>query len=240
MKNKNNIRRLKPRESYPDVRLTLQNLHRWGFNPNTAVDVGAYKGVWTIMFKSIFPDAEVLMIEPQEQKQRILETVASRFDKTVHLDNSLLGAVEGLKVDFFEMETASSVFEENSPYTRRTVQKKLTTLDRVVSTKCPNWNRVDFIKLDVQGYELEVLKGSLKNLKEIEFIYLEASLVQVNKGCPLIEEVIAVLHSYGFRLLDFCSQVRRKDGVLWQTDLMFVNQRSRFVPVPELNEQNWA
>jgi len=229
------IRRLIHSESYPNMRLSLRDLRRWGFKPMTAVDVGAYTGEWTTMFKSIFSDAEVLMIEPQLQKQSTLEKVCSQFDGTVHVNNSLLGAGDDREVDFIEMETGSSVFEENSPYARHTVKKKLSTLDRVVRTDRPSWNRVDFLKLDVQGYEVEVLKGSQKILKEVEFILLEASLVQVNKACPLIDEVIAVLGYSGFRLLDFCSQIRRKDGVLWQTDLIFVNQGSRFVPAPELN-----
>jgi hypothetical protein len=43
----------------------------------------------------------------------------------------------------------------------------------------------------------------------------------------------------GFRTMDFCSQVRRKEGALWATDLLFISNRSRFLPDPQLVETNW-
>lgn len=43
----------------------------------------------------------------------------------------------------------------------------------------------------------------------------------------------------GFRTMDFCSQVRRKDGALWATDLLLINEQSRFIPNPQLDDTNW-
>ena len=54
----------------------------------------------------------------------------------------------------------------------------------------PAFRRVQLLKLDVQGYELEVLKGADGLLSAAEVVLLEASLIPVNKGCPLIADVI--------------------------------------------------
>jgi hypothetical protein len=135
------------------------------------------------------------------------------------------------------METGSSVFEETSPYSRAKVTKSTKTLDGIlVAGKYPS---VDFIKLDVQGYELEVLKGAALAMKQSEAVLLEASVVPINSGCPLIAEVIAFMTSNGFVLFDFCSQIRRKDGVLWQTDLLFLKASSSIRPKAALDSSNW-
>jgi len=99
---------------------------------------------------------------------------------------------------------------------------------------------VDFIKMDVQGYELEVLRGATRAMAQAQAIYLEVSLVPINQGCPLIDEVMQFMTGRGFRLLDFCSQNRRKDGILWQTDLMFVRNGTPLVPEPVLDASNWT
>lgn len=95
------------------------------------------------------------------------------------------------------------------------------------------------LKLDVQGYELEVLKGSSQALRAADVVLMEASLVPINDGCPLIGEVMSFMYDHRFRVFDFCSQIRRADGVLWQTDLLFLKAGSGITPDPRLTHENW-
>jgi FkbM family methyltransferase len=228
-----------PGEStFPSIYRSLQVLERLGFDPNFCIDVGAYHGEWTKIFKSVFPRAQVLMVEAQESKRPILDQVATRFDGEVTTKIALLGPRDGEPVVFSEMETGSSVFAEQSPYERKTVNKTTQALDTLLSEGAHP--RADFLKLDVQGYELEVLKGASRVLGEVEALLLETSLVPINAGCPLFAEVVAFVAGAGFRLFDFCSQVRRADGVLWQTDLLFLREGSRYLPDPRLTKENWG
>ena len=103
----------------------------------------------------------------------------------------------------------------------------------------PEFRRPDFLKLDTQGYELEVLKGAGETLLASQTVFLEASLIPVNVGCPLIANVVAFMTDHGFNLYDFCSQHRLRDSVLWQTDLLFLNRASGLMPRPELTQENW-
>ena len=136
------------------------------------------------------------------------------------------------------METGSSVFEESSPYARKRLKKTLITLDALLEAY-KDFQQLDFLKLDVQGYELEILKGASALLQHTEFVLMETSFIPINQGCPLILEVMAFMDSRGFRTIDFCSQVRRKDGTLWAADLLFVSIGSRFLPHAQLDETNW-
>lgn len=224
--------------TYPDMESTLSDLKQKGFNPSVTLDVGAYHGEWTLMFKKIFPSTKVLMVEAQQEKTPILKEVCEKFTGEVFCEISLLGASNTEEVEFVQMETGSSVFEESSPYARSRVKKRLTTLDNLLETY-KDFKKIDFLKLDVQGYELEILKGASNILKRTEFILMETSFIPINKGCPLILEVITFMDLVGFRTFDFCSQIRRKDGTLWATDLLFINHQSTFVPNAQLDETNW-
>lgn len=225
--------------SFPSIYLSLKYLRDWGYCPETIVDVGAYQGDWTRMAKQVFPTAKVLMVEPQETKREILEVVCKLYSPDVFLETVLLGASEGKEVSFVEMETGSSVFEENNTYaSKKRVIKKTSTLDKIIKTH-DGWNKIDLLKLDVQGYELEVLDGAEACLDRCEFILMEASLIPVNIGCPLIADVIRFMDEKNFRLLDFCSQTRRRDKALWQTDLLFIRNDSSYLPLSENNSGNW-
>lgn len=223
---------------YPSMESTLYDLKQRGFNPSTTVDVGAYHGEWTKMFKKIFPSTKVLMVEAQSEKTPRLKEVCEWFSEEVFCETALLGAKAGQEVEFIQMETGSSVFEESSPYARKRLQKTLTTLDNLLESY-KDFKKIDFLKLDVQGYELEVLKGATALLKHTDFVLMETSLIPINHGCPLILEVMEFMDSRGFRTMDFCSQVRRKDGSLWATDLLFVSKNSQYLPQARLDETNW-
>lgn len=221
----------------PSIEGSLRTLHRLGFRPAFCIDVGAYQGEWTTLFRSIFLHSKVLMVEAQEAQRPVLQQVRSHHPDEISMAISLLGSADGHRVAFSEMATGSSVFPESSPYLRSTVTKTTQRLDSLLLAG--RYPSVDFLKLDVQGYELEVLKGAPAALSQSTAVLLEASLMPVNRGCPLVAEIIAFMAHSRFRLFDFCSQIRRRDGVLWQTDLLFLREASSFLPEPALTHDNW-
>jgi hypothetical protein len=88
----------------------------------------------------------------------------------------------------------------------------------------------DMLKLDVQGAELDVLRGAARTLAGIEVIVIELSLQEYNKGAPLIAEVMARLDALGFALFDMFGVSRTPAGVLLQSDGIFLRRDSRFWP----------
>lgn len=222
---------------YPSAEATLRGMKARGFDPHFGIDIGAYDGQWTLMFRQEFPACRMLMVEGMESKAERLGQIRDASGGAIDFRIAVLGAKHGEPVRWVEMDSGSSALEEHSAYPRDVKTRTLTTLDELLGRDSA---RVDFIKLDVQGYELEVLRGAPRAMEQAQAIYLEVSLVPINNGCPLIHEVLRFMDERGFRLLDFCSQTRRKDGVLWQTDLMFVKTGSPLVPEPVLNAGNWS
>jgi FkbM family methyltransferase len=222
---------------FPSSEATLRVMKARGFDPRFGLDIGAYDGQWTLTFRQEFPACRMMMIEGMESKAERLRQVRDASGGAIDFRIAILGARHGEPVRWIEMDSGSSALEEHSAYPRDVKERTLTTLDELLGEGAP---RVDFIKLDVQGYELEVLRGATRAMAQAQAIYLEVSLVPVNLGCPLIDEVMQFMTGQGFRLLDFCSQNRRKDGILWQTDLMFVRNGTPLVPEPVLDGRNWT
>lgn len=64
---------------------------------------------------------------------------------------------------------------------------------------CKNYN---FINMDVQGYELEVLKGGSKVLKQVDYVYCEVNRDEVYEGNAYVEELDNFLFHYGMKRVE--------------------------------------
>lgn len=196
-----------------------------GFVPEYIVDVGAYKGSWTEETKEIFPDSRILMIEAQPDKETYLKKIKDQFPSTVDYTIRLLGAEEKDAVSFFKLETGSSVLKEQSNAPYDVTMLPMHTLDKVIAER--NIPKVSLLKLDVQGFELEVLRGARETLKNTEVILLEVSFLPFNKDCPLFNDVINFMKEQGFLVYDIGAIMRwRKDKTLLQADIFFVKKYS--------------
>jgi hypothetical protein len=85
------------------------------------------------------------------------------------------------------------------------------------------------LKLDVQGYELEVIAGAAPILDQVEVIIAECSLYPFQKGIPLIHEVVDRVVEFGYLIYDAADEMRWPSGTLAQLDLVFVNGKSQLL-----------
>ena len=75
----------------------------------------------------------------------------------------------------------------------------ITTLDDVLEGQDHSFN---FINMDVQGYELEVLKGATKTLEKIEHIYCEINRHEMYENCAMIDDLDLFLNKYNMQRLE--------------------------------------
>lgn len=217
---------LKRKLGVPDMFVSLERLRNLGYKPRHIIDIGAFEGEWAIRTSEVFPEAGILMIEAMPQKQAKLQKVCSAHPN-LSFEIALLGPEDGREVQFTELETASSVLEEEAA-THHRISRTTTTLDSVLERK--SITNPSLVKLDVQGYELEVLKGFSKYISSADVILTEASLLDIHKNVPLVKDVVNFLADRGFVLYDICSVSTRRplDQALWQTDLLFVREDAAF------------
>jgi FkbM family methyltransferase len=217
--------------SVPEIPVGLKRLNANGFKPRHIFDVGAYQGDFARLCLSIWPDAQIVCFEPLNQRVEQLEAMAS-LSPSIRVIPGLLGANCQDQVPLHEMETATSVLEEHFEQQANLSFHQMRTVDYCVEHDCPS---PDFLKLDVQGYELEVLKGAEKTLGAIKVILAEVNFLDIHRRVPLLFEMIDWLNERDWLAYDICGLTRRPlDGALWQSDMIFVPRDS-----PLRSDKRW-
>jgi FkbM family methyltransferase len=208
-----------------DLFLGIQMLKDLGYHPDLIIDIGAYKGQWTESAARIFPHASFLMVEAQPDKESYLRALMSQ-NGLISYHIGLVGSVSSEDVTFYKMETGSSIYSENSSAPRSIIKMNMSTLDDLLAHS--EKNQSVFLKMDVQGAELDVLRGARKTLERVDAILLEASVTNYNCHAPLIGNIFHYMEEIGFVLFDISEQRRSKNGLLLQADLIFVKKGSMF------------
>jgi FkbM family methyltransferase len=191
-------RKIKDDLGVPSLHWSLLNLKKIGFNPCVIIDIGAYEGYWTLDVLEVFPDARVLMVEPQKKKEIFLMNLTKNHNK-IDYSIELLSATDGIEKLFVENETASHIVEHNQKgIISTTLYTK--TLDTLLEQK--GLPHPDFIKLDVQGHEMEVLRGAEKSLSHCEICLLEITLLNIGGDTPLLQEMVSFMNEKNFQAYD--------------------------------------
>lgn len=211
------------RRPFADLRPFLEFVRSLGFLPATVVDVGANRGAWTRLAKEVFPDAGVLMIEPQPELAPDLDETC-RSLAGVEWVETAVGAETGERVQTIWEDTQGSSFlptvTDEGLASGRQRSVRMRRLDDVLTERglAP-----DLVKLDVQGYELEVLRGAPSLFGRTELFILETSLYVFLPDLPLLREVISFMAERGYEIYDIVGWIRRPiDGALGQLDIAFV------------------
>ncbi len=187
-------------------------------------DLGANVGTWTLLAKALFPAVAVEAFEPLPNHARqFLAALEGLAD--VHLHQVALGANEGtasLKITSYsdaasllDLTDASTQDFGVTPGAEASVP--IVSLDQWVMKHELPWP--DLIKLDLQGYEIEALKGAKRCLQHARYVLCEVSFREYYRGQPLFAEVVSFLDQAGFDLRALPSAGH---GLIWQqTDALF-------------------
>jgi FkbM family methyltransferase len=196
-----------------------------GFEPSAIIDVGACVGGWSQMARRYWPRAPVFMFEGNPENKSALGDAARQLGLSAKYFVCLLGPEHRDSVKLFQLGAGTSVLKELSGFSPNAIEVPMERLDRLLAAESVGDQAL--IKLDVQGYELEVLKGAGNILRRAEVMILETALIPYNDGAPLFAEVIEFMEDAGYVAYDFCGGSRRTDLALFQIDVFFVRRDSR-------------
>lgn len=208
-------------QPFDEEKCAYKRLKDRGFWPGAIIDVGAYEGQWTKAALSIWPNTPTLMIEPQEAKKPMLEAICAEFP-CVQYRSALVSSSKGEAVTFYEMETGSSLYAERSNAARTQTQHISTTLDAIAKD-----DLVEniFLKVDVQGAEMDVLIGGAETLRRATAVQLELPLVRYNEGAPKFLEMLQFMDQRDFVPMDISNKTIIR-GIMVQVDVIFVSNYS--------------
>jgi FkbM family methyltransferase len=211
------------RYQVPRMDFALERLRKIGFEPQLIFDVGAYQGDFAKMALHNWPRAQIGSFDVQRDA---LARLRSELGNKVRVFEYLLGAEENKAITLNLSETASSVLEEQSVPQQKSDVFPMTTIDRIIASEFAG-KAPELLKIDTQGYELEILRGAGNNLGRIQVIIAELNLLDLHRDVPLLHDVTQWLSAREWVAYDICGLTRRPlDQALWQADFVFVQESS--------------
>lgn len=209
----------------PEIPRTLERLAARGWSPAHVLDVGAYRGDFARECLRLWPRARLTCFEPLPARADDLDALA-KTHPAMRVHRALVGAAVRDRVTLHEAETASSVLTEWQPNQFPAREYPMTTIDHAIAPDL-SAPRPEFLKIDVQGYELEVLKGAERTLSSLAAVLTEVNLLDIHQDVPLLDQLVAWLSARDWVVYDVAGLTRRPlDQALWQADLVFVPRAS--------------
>jgi FkbM family methyltransferase len=188
----------------------------------SVADIGASDGRWTRECMTVYPTATYTLIDPLMENEASLRAFCSERPQCRYWLGAL-GKEEGRLSLYVHGDQSSAYLSKE--YGRHPREIRMSTLDTLLAEGHLE-SPPDMIKLDVQGYELDVLRGAEKSLSTASLVLAELSFQPIYQAQPLADELICFLSQKKFKILDICSYVQRpKDDILCQADILFGAER---------------
>lgn len=228
------IRRISPRSEGRGPRDSLLQALRQakavGFSPQTVIDVGAAYGSFTGQCNTVFPDARYVLVEPLEEYRPLLEKLRKTMPSSQCVCAAAASNSGEIEINVHPDLVGSSLYSEVEKGTdvngvpRRVRSVTIDSVVQETGAKGPF-----LLKLDVQGAELDVLKGAEEVLRECQYAILEVSFFRFFQDGPDCCEIIAYMKERGFVPYDIVGlQYRPLDQALSQADITFVKEAGPF------------
>jgi len=214
---------------YPNVDLRRRRKLFRHYGINKVLDVGANTGQYAQLIRKLGFNGKIISFEPLKSSFNELEKKASKDNNWTALNYGLGSKEEERILNISKNSYSSSILEitskhvENAPlssYFKKEIIK-ISTIDNLYEDLVSK-DDIILLKIDVQGFEKEVLEGTKQSLSKIKGLQVEMSITELYKGEMLFMEMINFLKSNGFELKSLENGFYNdKTGQLLQVDGIF-------------------
>ncbi len=202
--------------------------------PISVIDIGAYKGHFTIGLDQLCKVKRAVLIEPNERLVRAMRTDPSLSNFRI-VDNAVSDFDGEIDMKIFpnapDMSSALALDGSSAELTERThgeaeiVRRPVRKLDTLLAGG--QNDAIDIIKIDVQGLEHLVIAGATETLKRSTAVYVEVSFRPLYEGSSVFHEIHSMMMKRGFIMSALELGYWSNAGELLQCDVLFLNPSIR-------------
>ena len=197
-------------------------------NISCVIDVGANVGQFGIDIRRNGFSGQIVSFEPVNEVYKTLANTVGKHKPWVAFQLGIGSAEsiqdinvsgnDGLSSSLLKM---GKVHMSNFPKSLTVSSQKVSvsTLDKQLEVLGIDPGKI-LLKLDVQGYEAEVLKGAAKSLSKIPLCFLEVSIVPLYEGEITLLPILNLLSESGHQVVDIFRGLKTKNGQLLQVDIL--------------------
>jgi len=202
---------LSNKDLLPDKHIQyLNKLKAEGFEPKVIYDIGSCVLHWTVHAKRIWPEAKIILFDAFEPAKFLYKDYENYVGVLSDKDDDV---VKFYQNDYFpggnsyyrEIGGEGGFFPED-----RFIEKKTRTLDSIVKER--GFPLPDFIKIDVQGCEVDILRGGENTVQHARRMVIELQHTEYNLGAKLANESIGIIENMGWICSDPLFQNNGCDG----------------------------
>lgn len=170
-------------------------------NVSTIFDVGANIGAMTLAYRKRFPQAKLYSFEPVNETFIKLKE-ATKNDANINCYNMALAAENGTSFITVGSKSGQNSLVVKQQGETESQEVKLITLDDFINQQ-EEIKQIDILKIDVEGFESDVLKGAEKTLEsgKILYIYVEATFREKDRDHTQFFEIQEILKKYNFNFI---------------------------------------
>lgn len=198
----------------------------------TVLDVGANEGQFIKVARVLFPEAAILAFEPNPRLRQGLQDLLSTSGTDAVFQIACGRELTTMPLHVAKFSPATSILLPSSSLripdfpeleTEETIEVKVERLDSVVG-RYGLAPKPYLLKIDVQGFELEVLQGTLGILPDVTALVCELNAAAFYEGQADFEDVYGFLRQHNFKLVDIGDPIRAQGtGEVLYFDVAFLN-----------------
>lgn len=191
------------------------------------VDVGANRGQFALVARKVFPSARIYSFEPLEGPAKKYCSIFDRDKDTILFNQAIGPKKETAIIHVSKRDDSSSLLPITSVQTNlfpgteahEMVEVQVSPLREALSRE--QLQGPALLKMDVQGFELEALRGCEDLLEMFQHIYVECSFRELYEGQAMADEVIGYIRERSFFLAGVYNLSYDKNAEAIQADFHF-------------------
>lgn len=195
-------------------------------NIDFIADVGSNKGQFSLLSSYLYPNIKIHSFEPIKKNLDIQKKIFKN-NKNIFFYNYALGNIsnKSSELNVSIDDDSSSILSSSLNLNKIFPGTKIVNKIPIIISKLDNFFKSlsisnGLLKIDVQGYELNVLLGSSCSLEKFNWMLIECSFVQLYSNQPLFDEIFKFCSKHNFILKDI-TNIYYHDGFPIQADFLF-------------------